>query len=210
MIMICPSMLSADPTCLGKELAKVEAAGANCVHWDVMDGTFVEAITFGAHVIAAHRKISRLRFDAHLMVENVDKHIEYFVNAGADSIIIHPETTKHLHRALEKIKKFGKLAGIALNPATSVESINYCSDLLDIVVVMGVNPGSSGQPFIPSQLKKIAILREMLPESKEICVDGGINAETAKMCIAEGANSLVTGSYLFKSNDYSTAIASLR
>jgi len=214
MVLICPSMLSANPTRLGDELAAVEAASADCIHWDIMDGNFVEAITFGAHVIAAHRKISKLRFDAHLMVENPDKHIEKFVKAGADSIIVHPETTKHLHRTLSNIKTLGKLAGVALNPATSIDCLNYCSDIVDIVLVMSVNPGSSGQKFIDSQLDKISALRKILPKTIEICVDGGINDIIAKLCIQRGANSLVTGSFLFKNantpSDYVKIIRNLR
>lgn len=207
MVMICPSMLSADPTKLGYELAAVEAAGADCIHWDIMDGNFVEAITFGAHLVAAHRKISKLRFDTHLMVENPDKHIENFVAAGSDSIIIHPETTKHLHRTLNNIKKVGKLAGVALNPATSIDCLDYCSDIVDIVLVMSVNPGSSGQKFIDSQLNKISALRKILPKTTEICVDGGINDMTAKLCIDRGANSLVTGAFLFKNDVVSNGYA---
>lgn len=214
MVLICPSMLSANPTKLGDELAAVEKAGADCIHWDVMDGNFVEAITFGAHIIAAHRKMSKLRFDVHLMIENPDRHIERFAAAGADSIIVHVEATKYLHRTLNNIKKYGKLAGVALNPATSIDCLNYCADIVDIVLVMSVNPGSSGQKFIDSQLEKISDLREFLPKTAEICVDGGINDSTAKLCMQRGANSLITGSFLFGSNavtnDYAKIIQKLR
>ncbi|MBQ7673839.1 MAG: ribulose-phosphate 3-epimerase [Alphaproteobacteria bacterium] len=210
MVLICPSMLSADPTRLGDELQAVERAGANCIHWDIMDGCFVDTITFGAQVVAAHRKISSLRFDVHLMVENPDKHLQKFAEAGADSIIVHSETTKHLHRTLGNIKKMGKLSGVALNPATSIDCLKYCLDIIDIVIVMSVNPGSSGQQFIQSQLEKIAELKQIIPETTEICVDGGINANTGRECIINGANSLVTGSYLFKSKDYAKAIQELR
>ena len=203
-------MLSADPTKFGQELEDVKAAGADCIHWDIMDGNYVDAITFGSHVIAAHRKITSLRFDAHLMIENPDRHIENFANAGADSIIVHPETCKHLHKTLQSVKSYGKMSGVALNPATSVSYLEYCADIIDIVLVMTVNPGSSGQVFIESLLEKISVLRKLLPESVEICIDGGINAETAKKCVKNGANSLVTGSYLFKSRDYKEAIKSLK
>ena len=208
--MICPSMLSADFTALGDDLRAVESAGADCIHWDIMDGRFVDVITFGAHVIAAHRRLSSLRFDVHLMVENPEKHIMSFVEAGADAIIVHPESTAHLHKVLTQIKNFGKSAGVALNPATSVDCLKYCADLIDIVLVMSVNPGSSGQKFILSQLRKIEQLRREFPKTAEICVDGGINAETASLCVQNGADSLVTGSYLFKSQDYAVAIQNLK
>lgn len=208
-ILICPSMLSADPTKLGQELLDLENAGADCIHWDIMDGNFVDAITFGSHVIAAHRKISSLRFDVHLMIENPDKHIAMFSKSGADSIIIHPETCKHLHKTLSYIKDFRKLSGVALNPGTSVDSIMYCLDIIDIVLVMSVNPGASGQTFIKSQLKKINLLKQILPKNIEICVDGGIDDKTSKECIFHGANSLVAGSYIFKSKNYTKAIKSI-
>lgn len=209
-VKIYPSMLSANPARLGEELAAIEKAGADGVHWDVMDGSFVDAITFGAHVVAALRPFSKLRFDAHLMVENPEKHLETFVGAGADSIILHPEATRHLHKILWRIKNdFGKMAGVALNPATSLECLEYCWDLLDVVVVMTVNPGSSGQKFIESQLKKIQLLRKIAPKTLEICVDGGVNAETAQKCIESGADSLVSGSFVFGSKDYEEAIKKL-
>lgn len=210
MVLICPSMLSADSTKLGEELCAVERAGADCIHWDIMDGCFVDAITFGAHIVAAHRKMSSLRFDVHLMIENPDRHLEEFAKAGSDSIIVHSETAKHLHRTLCNIKNLGKMAGVALNPATSVDCLEYCPDIIDIVLVMGVNPGSSGQKFIQSQLQKIAQLRKLLPAPTEICVDGGINADTARACTKNGANSLVTGSYLFKSGNYEETIRVLK
>jgi ribulose-phosphate 3-epimerase len=204
-------MLSADPTRFAQELIDVECSGANCIHWDIMDGSFVDAITFGAHIIAAHRKMSALRFDAHLMVVNPEKHIESFAKAGADAIIVHQEACQHLHRSLSSIRDLKKLAGVALNPATPIESIQHCLDVVDIVLVMSVNPGKSGQTFIPSQLHKIRKLRELLPETVEICVDGGINSETSKECIANGANSLVVGSFLFKNGkeNYQKAISSI-
>lgn len=209
-IKVSPSMLSADPTKFGTELMAVENAGADCIHWDIMDGNYVEAITFGSHIVAAHRKMTSLRFDAHLMIENPDKHIENFVKAGADSIIVHPETCRHLHKTLQSIKSHDRMSGVALNPATSIDCLKYCVDIIDIVLVMTVNPGSSGQSFIESQLEKISELRTMLPDSVEICIDGGINSQTAKDCIARGANNLVTGSFLFQNKDYATAIKSLK
>lgn len=210
MVKICPSMIAADSTKLGEELKAVEKSGADCIHWDIMDGSFVDAITFGAYIVAAHRKISKLRFDVHLMIENPDKHIKVFANAGADFIIIHPETTKHMHRTLSNIKNLGKLAGVALNPADSVDCLEYCADIIDMALVMSVNPGGSGQSFIDSQLKKIAALRKTLPATSEICVDGGVNERTAKSCVQNGANSLVTGSFLFQSKDYVNSIRKLK
>lgn len=202
-------MLSADATNLGKSLKEVEEAGADCIHWDIMDGNFVDAITFGAHVVAAHRKLSKLRFDVHLMVENPDKHIDAFANAGADSIIVHYEACKHLHKTLSQVKNLRKLSGIALNPATPADVIKYSLDIVDIILVMGVNPGASGQKFIESQLEKISYLSEMI-KRQEICVDGGIDDKTSKKCIEYGATSLVTGSYLFKSKNYAETIKKLR
>jgi len=209
-MLICPSMLSADPIRLGEELIKVEQAEADVVHWDVMDGSFVDVITFGDHVIAAHRKLSHLRFDVHLMVENPERHLERFARAGADTIIVHSEACKHLHKVLGEIKSLGKRSGVALNPATSIDCLEYCLMDIDMVVVMGVNPGSSGRTFIQSQLKKIAKLKEILPDNIEICVDGGITDVTIGPCRQAGANSFVSGSYIFKNEDYSLAIKNLR
>jgi ribulose-phosphate 3-epimerase len=203
-------MLSANPAQLGEELIRIENSKADAIHWDIMDGTFVETITFGHHVIAAGRKLSHLRFDVHLMIENPDKHLENFSRAGADVIIVHPETCRHLHRTLGNIKSLGQQSGVALNPATPTNVIEYCIDIIDIIVVMGVNPGSSGQDFIESQLEKISKLREILPSSTEICVDGGINNRTIKECTQHGANSFVSGSHIFKSSNYASTIQQLK
>jgi ribulose-phosphate 3-epimerase len=208
--MIIPSMLSADATKLGDELLRVAEAGADAVHWDIMDGSFTEAITFGHHVVAAHRKLSNLRFDIHLMTENPEKHIKNFVQAGADVIIVHAEACKHLHKVLSDIKSAGKKTGVALNPATSVHEISYCIDVTDVVLVMGVNPGSSGQNFIESQLIKISDLKNILPAKTEICVDGGITDVTIKKCVNCGADSFVSGSYIFQSSNCLEAIQKLR
>lgn len=207
---ICPSILSADPTKLGEEIRSIEKTGADSIHWDVMDGNFTEAITFGHHIIANHRKLTELRFDVHLMVINVERHIENFALAGADMIIIHPESTIHLHSSLSIIKSLGKKTGLALNPTTSINVIDYCFDVLDMVLVMGVNPGSSGQEFIQSQLRKISELKNLLPASMEICVDGGITDQNIRQCKECGANSFVSGSYIFKSANYSNAIQKLK
>jgi ribulose-phosphate 3-epimerase len=207
---IYPSMLSEDPTKLGKELISAEKAGADAIHWDIMDGAFVGPIAFGHHIVAAHRKLSHLRFDVHLMVRNPDKHLKNFAAAGADVIIAHVETCRRLHRTLDKIKSLGKKTGVALNPATSIDDIAYCVDLLDMVIVMAVNPGKAGQVFIESQMKKILELKKNLPPSVEICVDGGITDLTIVDCLRCGANSFVSGSYIFKSVSYSKAIKKLR
>jgi ribulose-phosphate 3-epimerase len=203
-------MLSADPTKLGDELIRVSNSGADAIHWDIMDGSFVEAITFGHHIISAHRKLSNLRFDVHLMIEDPEKHLKNFSTAGADVIIVHAETCKHIHRIINDIKSFGKKSGIALNPATSIDSIKYCIDILDMILVMGVNPGNSGQNFIKSQLNKISDLRKILPPETEICIDGGVTDVTIKDCTKCGANSFVSGSYVFQSEDYSSAIQKLK
>jgi ribulose-phosphate 3-epimerase len=203
-------MLSASFTNLGEELAAVERAGADCIHWDIMDGNFVEAITFGHRMIAAHRKLSQLRFDAHLMVVNPERHIKNFAQAGADVISVHAEVCKDLHHTLGFIRLLGKKSGVALNPATSIEILEYCSDVLDQVVIMSVNPGNSGQSFIASQLNKILELRKTLPQSVEICVDGGITDQTIGDCVRCGADSCVSGSYVFRSQSYVDALRKLR
>ncbi len=204
---ICPSMLSADATNLGAELKAVEKAGANAIHWDIMDGNFVEAITFGAHVVAAHRKLTSLRFDVHLMTEHPDTHLDSFIKAGADIIFVHPETCNHLHRTIDTIKSAGKKAGIALNPATNIDCLKYCN--VDCVLVMSVNPGRSGQKFISSQLEKIAQIKKLFSQLK-ICVDGGITDSTIHACAENGAESFVTGSFLFGNSDYTKAVNLLK
>ncbi|MDR1333651.1 MAG: ribulose-phosphate 3-epimerase [Holosporaceae bacterium] len=208
--MIIPSMLSANASKLGDELISVHNAGADAIHWDVMDGLFVESITFGHHVISAHRELSNLRFDVHLMVENPERHIKNFAQAGADIIIVHAEACKHLHKVLGDIKLLGKKSGVALNPATSPDGIDYCADIVDMVLVMGVNPGSCGQSFIRSQLNKISNLRKRLPPSVEICIDGGITVLNIKECIEHGAHSFVSGSHIFRSPDYSKTIQKMK
>lgn len=206
-IEICPSMLSADATKLGEELASITKAGGDAVHWDVMDGSFVDAITFGDHVIAAHRKMSNLRFDVHLMIFNPDKHLKRFIDAGADTIFVHPESCIHLHKVVAAIKSAGRKGGVALNPTTSPEYLRYCD--ADAVLVMGVNPGSSGQSFISSQLNKITEIKKQFPELK-ICVDGGISDENISLCVEAGASSFVAGSFVFKHGNYSEVINKLK
>jgi ribulose-phosphate 3-epimerase len=195
---------------MGEELAALEKAGADAIHWDVMDGIFTDAITFGSHVIAAHRPLTLLRFDVHLMVKNPDKHLADFYQAGADIIIVHAEVCAHLHQTLSKIQSLGIKSGLALNPATHIHAVKYCLDITDMILVMGVNPGSSGQNFIESQLQKISDLARILPPTIEVCVDGGITLETAFQCRQHGAHSLVSGSYVFLNPNYSAAIQELR
>ena len=204
---VYPSMLSANPCCLGDELR--ELAEADGIHWDVMDGNFVNAITFGSHIIKAHREITSQVFDVHLMIANPEKHIENFAKAGADVITIHAESTIHLHAALNSIKSCGCRSGVALNPSTSPDFLQYIEDVVDVVLVMTVNPGQAGQSFLYSQLEKIQRIAEMVSDSIEICVDGGINPETVQACEQVGATSCVAGSFVFNSENYSKAIREL-
>ena len=204
---VYPSVLSANPCCLGDELR--ELAEADGIHWDVMDGNFVDAITFGAQIIRAHREITSQIFDVHLMVANPEKHIENFAKVGADVITIHAEATSHLHAALNLIKSYGCRAGVALNPSTSPDFLQYIMDAVDVILVMTVNPGRAGQSFLYSQLEKIRNISEMVSDDIEICVDGGINPETARTCEQVGATSCVAGSYIFNSENYSEAIREL-
>ncbi|WP_045174524.1 ribulose-phosphate 3-epimerase [Anaerocellum danielii] len=212
-IKIAPSILSSDFADLKSELKKLELAGADLVHIDVMDGNFVDNITIGAPVVSSLRKNSNLFFDVHLMVLQPEKHIEKFVQSGADNITVHAEVTYHLDAVISKIKSFGKKASVALNPATPVYMIQNVLGIVDMVLVMTVNPGYGGQKFIPYTLKKIetlANLREKEGLSFEIEVDGGINEETIVDCVNAGANVIVAGSYVFDSGDVSKSIEILR
>lgn len=207
-IHIAPSLLSADFSDLKNEVINIEKAGATHLHLDVMDGAFVPNITFGKDVISAIRKHTKLIFDIHMMVENPERYIKDMVDAGANSITIHAESTKHLDRAINLIKSYGVKACVALNPATPISVVENVAYLLDMILVMSVNPGFGGQKFIPQALNKIQKLRELYPDI-DIEVDGGINDKTAKLAKMAGANVLVAGSYVF-GGDYKQRIESLK
>jgi ribulose-phosphate 3-epimerase len=212
-VLVAPSLLAADFARLGEEVAAIERAGADWLHLDVMDGHFVPNISFGPVVVKALRKHCALPFDLHLMIAPVDAYLVAFAEAGVDHIMFHPEAGPHPHRTLQVIKGLGKKAGLVLNPATPVEHAATVLDLLDIVLVMSVNPGFGGQKFIPSQLRKIAELRRLIDASGQdirLEVDGGIDAHTAAACREAGADTFVAGTAVFGAPDYAAAIAAIR
>ena len=212
-IMVAPSILSADFTKLGEEVANLKGWGADLVHLDVMDGSFVPNITFGAPMCKALRPVSDLIFDAHLMVSEPAKWVKDFAEAGADIITIHREADIHSHRTLQLIRSYGIKAGIAINPATHENAVEYLLDDADMVLVMSVNPGFGGQKFIDSALRKIESIRNMAVKrglELDIEVDGGVNEKTAKLCRDAGANVLVAGSAVFKAPDKAAMIKAIR
>ena len=213
MIKIAPSILSADFSNLGEEIQNIEKAGADYIHIDVMDGSFVPNITIGNEVVKALRAKTQLPFDVHLMINNPDNHIKAFVEAGADIITIHAEASIHLDRSLSLIKSFDKKVGVSLVPSTHEDALDYILEKLDLILVMTVNPGFGGQKFLSSQLKKIENIRKKIEKSGkkiELEVDGGINDQTARIAIEAGADVLVSGSYIFGNKNYQQAIQNLK
>jgi ribulose-phosphate 3-epimerase len=213
MIKIAPSILSADFSRLAEEVQAVDRAGADYIHVDVMDGHFVPNITIGPLVVDALRKVTDKPLDVHLMIENPDLYIADFAKAGADIITVHQEAVPHLHRTVQLIKSLGKQAGVSLNPATPVETLDVILDQLDLVLVMSVNPGFGGQAFISSALDKIRALRQRIRQrglATELQVDGGIKVDNIREVVAAGADVLVAGSAVFHADDYAATITALR
>jgi len=214
-VLIAPSILSADFSKLGAEIEAVEAAGADWIHVDVMDGHFVPNITIGPLVVKALRRHAQKPFDVHLMISPVDPYLDAFADAGADGLTVHPEAGPHIHRTLQHIRKLGKKAGVVLNPGTPVDALDNVMDLVDLILIMSVNPGFGGQSFIESQLAKIAAARKRIDATgRDIAleVDGGITPETAKRAIAAGATVVVAGTAVFQGGPtkYAANIQALR
>ncbi|MBU6338828.1 MAG: ribulose-phosphate 3-epimerase [Rickettsiales bacterium] len=210
---ISPSILSADFAKLGEELSAISKAGADYIHIDVMDGSFVPNITIGNEVVKSLRSHSSLPFDVHLMINNPDNHIKAFADAGSDIITVHAEACINLDRTISLIKSFGKKAGVSIVPSTNENVLDYVMDKVDLILVMSVNPGFGGQSFLNSQLTKIANIRKKIDQSGRLIdleVDGGINHATAKLAVEAGADVLVSGSYIFKSKNYQETISSIR
>jgi ribulose-phosphate 3-epimerase len=210
-VLIAPSILSADFANLGHELARLEAAGADWVHVYVMDGMFVPNLTMGPPIIQALRKHSKLPFDVHLMIEQPDRYLADFRDAGADVLTVHVEACPHLHRTLTEIRRLGCKAGVSLNPSTPVHLLEDVMDQLDLVLIMSVNPGFGGQSFIPRSLEKLAQMKAMIGDRPIFLeVDGGVTPNNAEAVCAAGANVLVAGSAVFKSSDIPATITALR
>ncbi len=212
---IAPSLLAADFAKLGEEARAIEAAGADWLHIDVMDGHFVPNITLGPDIVKALRPHVKIPFDVHLMIAPADPYLEAFREAGADIISVHPESGPHLNRTLKRIRQLGAKAGVVFNPSTPPESIEWMMDEVDLILVMSINPGFGGQSFMTSQLKKIERLRAMIDATGRdipLEVDGGVTPQTAPLCIAAGATALVAGSAVFRGGPsaYADNIRALR
>lgn len=212
-VKIAPSILSADFARLAEEVRKVEAAGADWIHVDVMDGHFVPNLTVGPPIVESLRKVTRLPLDVHLMITNADAYIGAFADAGADYLTVHVEACPHLHRTVQAIKERGVRAGVTLNPATSVSTLEEIAAAADLILVMSVNPGFGGQRFIPSIVDKIAKVRELLDRVHSpalLEVDGGIKVDNVGLVVEAGADVLVAGSAIFSSSDYAHTIKAMR
>ncbi|MFC5703425.1 ribulose-phosphate 3-epimerase [Cohnella faecalis] len=211
---IAPSILASDFSRLGEEIRSIEEAGADWIHIDIMDNHFVPNLTFGPPIVSMIRHVTKLPFDVHLMVERPETLFPALAEAGADRITVHPEACVHLHRTLASIRELGIKAGVALNPHTPLNVLEYMLDEIDLVLIMTINPGFGGQAFLPSMLPKLRQLRELLDKHGRndihIQVDGGINAETAALVTDAGANSLVAGTFIFGKQDRAAAISALR
>jgi ribulose-phosphate 3-epimerase len=215
-IQIAPSVLSADPARMGDDVAALDAAGADIIHWDVMDGQFVPNITFGPHVVKACRSYTELPFEAHLMVQTPDAMVEQWIDAGCSRLIVHPESVVHLHRTLANINSLGARAAVVLNPSTPADAIAHVLDLIDLVLVMTVNPGFGGQSYLPTMEPKVAEIRSMIESAGlggniDLEVDGGISSKTIDAATRAGANVFVAGSAVFgHPGGLETAITELR